>query len=81
MQNRGRTDRFSYSEQSRKSQKVWKNSFGINNKIKDLSPKMEAGVRKGKRSLLACHSRHKCSMESFRNSVKVKLGIKVIKLA
>ena len=40
----------------------------------------EPGVRKGKRSLLACHTRSKCSMETTRNSVKVKLGIKVIKL-
>ena len=40
----------------------------------------EPGVRKGKRSLLACHTRCKCSMETTRNSVKVKVGIKVIKL-
>ena len=39
----------------------------------------EPGVRKGKRSLLACHTRCKCSMETTRNSVKVKLGIKVMK--
>ena len=38
------------------------------------------GVRKGKRSLLACHTRCKCSMETIHNSVKVKLGIKVMKL-
>ena len=46
------------------------------------SPKMgtEPGVRKGKRSLLACHTRCKCSMETTRNSVKVKVGIKVMKL-
>ena len=37
----------------------------------------EPGVRKGKRSLLACHSRCKCSIET--NSVKVKLDIKVMK--
>ena len=40
----------------------------------------EPGVRKGKRSLLACYTRCKCSMETTHNSVKVKLGIKVIKL-
>ena len=41
----------------------------------------EPGFRKGKRSLLACHSRCKCSMEITHNSVKVKLGIKVMELA
>ena len=30
------------------------------------------GVRKGKHSLLACHTRCKCSMETTHNSVKVK---------
>ena len=37
------------------------------------SPKMgtEPGVRKGKRSLLTCHTRCKCSMETTRNSVKI----------
>ena len=40
----------------------------------------EPGVRKGKRSLLACHTRCKCSIETTRNSVKVNLVIKVIKL-
>ena len=46
------------------------------------SPKRgtEPGVRKGKCSLLACHTRCKCSMETTHNSVKVKLGIKVMKL-
>ena len=38
------------------------------------------GVRKGKRSPLACHTRCKCSMETNRNPVKVKFGINVIKL-
>ena len=38
----------------------------------------EQGVRKGKRALLACHTRCKCSMESNHNSMKVKFGIKVI---
>ena len=40
----------------------------------------EPGVRKGKRSLLACHIRFKCSMETTHNSVKVKRGIKIMKL-
>ena len=40
----------------------------------------EPGVRKGKRSLLASHTRCKCSMETTHNSVKVKFGIKVMKL-
>ena len=40
----------------------------------------EPGVRKGKRSLLASHTRCKCSMETTHNSEKVKLGIKVMKL-
>ena len=38
------------------------------------------GVRKGKGSLLVSHTRFKCSMETTHNSVKVKLGIKVMKL-
>ena len=37
------------------------------------------GVRRSRRSLLACHTRCKCSMETTHNSVKVKLGIKVMK--
>ena len=42
----------------------------------------ELGVRKGKRSLLACHIRCKYSMETTRNlvPVKVNIGNKVIKL-
>ena len=40
----------------------------------------EPGVRNGKCSLFACHTHCKCSMESTRNSVKVKLVIKVKKL-
>ena len=46
------------------------------------SPKrgMEPGVQKGKRFLLACHARCKCSMKNTHNSVKDKLGIKVMDL-
>ena len=40
----------------------------------------ESGVRKGKRSLLACNTRCKWSMETTHYSEKVKLGIKVMKL-
>ena len=36
----------------------------------------EPSIRKGKRSMLACHTRCKCSMETTHN--EVKLGIKVI---
>ena len=34
----------------------------------------------GKRSLLACHTHCKCSIETTHNSVKVKVGIKFMKL-
>ena len=46
------------------------------------SPKLrtEPGVRKGKRSLLACLTHYKCSVETTRNSAKVNIGNKVIKL-
>ena len=40
---------------------------------------VEPGVRKGKRSLLVSHTRCKCFMETTRNSVKIKLGIMVMK--
>ena len=40
----------------------------------------EPDVRKGKRSLLACHTRCKCSMETTCNSLKVKLGLMVMQL-
>ena len=41
---------------------------------------LELGFRRDKRSLLACHTRCKCFMETTRNSTKVKLVIKVMKL-
>ena len=41
---------------------------------------MEPGVRKGKYSLLASHTRRKYSMETTHYSVMVKVGIKVMKL-
>ena len=40
----------------------------------------EPGVRKGKCSLLASHTPCKSSIETNHNMVKVKLGIKVMKL-
>ena len=40
----------------------------------------EPGVWKGKRSLLASHTRCKCVMKTTRNSVKIKPGIKVMKI-
>ena len=56
---------------------------GLNNLCISKSPKkggrnQESG--KGKRSMLACHTRCKCSMETTRNSVKVKIGIRFMKL-
>ena len=47
---------------------------------KSQNGETEPGVRKGKHSLLACHTRCKCSMETTHNSLKVKVGIKVMKL-
>ena len=54
---------------------------GLNNWSISKSQKKgtEPVVRKGKRSLLACHVRCKCCIETTRNSAKVKLGIKVMK--
>ena len=40
----------------------------------------ESRVRKGKRSLLASNIRCKCSMETTRNRVNVKSGIKVMEI-
>ena len=67
--------------QGEKSSKDMASSRNLVSKIgAQASPKRwtEPGVRKGKRSLLASHTRCKCSMETTHNSVKVKLGIKVI---
>ena len=47
-------------KKSRNSRRVWGN--GISNKSICKSQKgVEPGVRKGKRSMLACHTRRKCS--------------------
>ena len=56
---------------SRKYQRVFK--------VKGRA-KTEPVVRKCKRPLLACHTRCKCSLKLTHNSVRVKLGIKVMKL-
>ena len=40
----------------------------------------ETGVRRDKCSLLACQKRHKCSMGTSRNTIKIKVGIKGTKL-
>ena len=40
----------------------------------------QPGDQKGKRSLLACHTRCKCSMETTRNLVKAEINIKVMTL-
>ena len=55
---------------------------GLNNWSKSKSPKggTEPGVRKGKRSLLVCQTRCKCSIETSHKSLKAKIGIKVMQL-
>ena len=55
----------------------------LNNCIVSKSQKAEGaepGVREGKRSLVACQTRYKWSTDTNRNMVKVKLGIRVMKL-
>ena len=47
---------------------------------KQVQKETVLGVRKDKRSLLACHTLCKCSMGTICYLVKVKLGIKVMKL-
>ena len=54
---------------------------GLNNmSISKFQKVTEPDVRKSKRSLLACHIRCECSIETSRNinSAKVKIGIMVI---
>ena len=85
-------DRLKYKANSRKYQGVFK----VKSRVKTWQvrgiwsqqfehtqvPKKgtEQGVQKFKLSLLACHTRCKCSMETTHNSVKVNLGMKVMKL-
>ena len=84
--------KMSYSSKSRKYQgvfmvkcrvKTWQVS-GIWSRQLEHKPVPNWGtvpvVRKNMFSLMACHNRYKCSMETTHNSVKVKLGIKVMKL-
>ena len=42
---------------------------------------MKPGMRKGRHSMLASYTRCKCSVETARNSVKVKPGIKEMKIS
>ena len=67
-------------EKSSKDMASWRNVVSTIGAQASPKQRTEPGVRKGKRSLLTCHTRCKCSMEITHNSVKVKLGIKVIKL-
>ena len=69
--------------QSEKLSKDMANSSNlVNNWSTSKSQKWETepGVQKGKRSLLTWHTCCKFSVEITHNSVKVKLGIKVMKL-
>ena len=63
-------------EKTRQLREIW--SQQLEHKKVQKSGR-EPGVRQGKRSLLACHTRCKHSMEISRNSV-FKLGITVMKL-
>ena len=67
-------------EKSGKTSNFEKNC--LNNRSISKSPKNETepGVRKGKPSLLSCHTRCECSILTTRNSVKNKLSIKVMKV-
>ena len=62
--------------QGEKSTNSCLNNWSISKSAKWTEP----GVRKGRRSVMACRIRCKCSMITAHNSVKVKLGIKVIEL-
>ena len=70
-QTRESTEGYSSREKTRQVRENWSQQLGHKQIPKGTKP----GVRKGKRPLLACHTRCKCSMETTRNSVKVKLGI------
>ena len=74
-QNRESTEGYSRRKVEKRRGKIGKSGF--NNWSISMSQK---GGRKGKLSLLACHTRCKCSIETTRNSVKVKRSIKIIKL-
>ena len=54
---------------------VWENWFQQLEHKQVSKRGTELDVRKGKRSLSACHTRCKYSMKTTRNSVKVKRGI------
>ena len=76
-QNRESTEEYSrwiIEKRLRKFGKTGLNNWSINKSLKGT----ETGVRKVKLSMRACHTRCKCSMETTRIFVKVKLGIKVL---
>ena len=67
---RGKIEKVPRGIRGEKSSKDMASSRNLVSTIGALaSPKMgtEPGVRKGKRSLLACHTRCKCSMETTHN--------------
>ena len=65
--------------QGEKSSKDMASSRNLVSTIGAQARGTEPGLWKGKHSLLACHTRCKCSVETTHNSVKAKFGIKVIK--
>ena len=79
---RSKIEKVPRSIRGEKSSKDMASSRNLVSTIALASPKWgtEPGVRKGNRSLLATHTRCICSMETTHNSVKVKLGIKVMEL-
>ena len=64
------------SEKYGKLQLVWEN-WSQQLDHMQVQKRTEPGVRKGKLSRLACRTRRKCSMETSRDSLKVKVCIKV----
>ena len=66
--------------QGEKTRQVWGN-WAQQLEHKQV-PKQGDGTRcsEGKPSQLSCHTLRKCSVETTRNSVRVNLGIRVVKL-
>ena len=62
---------------TRQVQEIWSQQFEHKQVPKGDGTRCPEGL---KRSLLACHSHCKYSMETTHNSVKVKLGIQVMEL-
>ena len=69
-----------YKVKSREKTRRVRENWSQQLEHKQVTKWAEPGVWKGKRSLLACHTRCKCSVKTTRNSMKVKPGNKVIKL-